>query len=56
MLPEFMFRAKLPKLRSIFITETAMLLLGKEQPVMADALVSSSGSYIRIEYLDGGDM
>jgi|YelNatPaOPRAMG01_1025707.scaffolds.fasta_scaffold44016_4 hypothetical protein len=57
LLPEFMFRARLPKLRGIYITETAMLLLGTEQPVMADAIVSShNGSYIRIEYLDGGDM
>jgi len=55
-LPEFTFRAKLPKLRGFFITEIVMLLLGEEQPVMEDAVVSSSGSMIRIEYLSGGDM
>lgn len=55
-LPEFTFRAKLPKLRGFFITETAKLLSGEEQPVMEDAVVSSSGSMIKIEYLNGGDM
>jgi hypothetical protein len=55
-LPEFTFRAKLPKLRGFFITETVKLLSGEEQPVMEDAVVSSSGSLIRIEYLNGGDM
>jgi hypothetical protein len=55
-LPEFTFRARVPKLRGIFITETAKLLLGEEQPVMEDAVVSSSGLLIKIEYLSGGDM
>jgi hypothetical protein len=55
-LPEFTFRARVPKLRGFFITEIAMLLSGEEQPVMEDAVVSSSGLLIRIEYLSGGDM
>jgi len=55
-LPEFTFRARVPKLRGIFITEIAMLLLGEAQPVMEDAVVSSSGSMIKIEYLSGGSM
>jgi hypothetical protein len=55
-LPEFTFRARVPKLRGFFITEIVMLLSGEEQPVMEDAVVSSMGSSIKIEYLRGGDM